>query len=355
MPGPRRQPVTNEASSDKEEMSLLWIVAVLLRDRRIVLGFTTVGLVLGVAIALLRRPTYSSTFSFLPQATQDASRSGLASLAGQFGIPLAAIGGSMQSPELYADLILTREVLIPIGRDSYSVDRGQRVTTPLSKLLGAGGSDSAIVLDNTLRMLRTQVVSAAVSSRTGMVSVTVRTRYPQVSLQIAQRLLQGLNDFNLVTRQSQAREERRFTEGRYNEARATLRSAEDALQQFLQANRQYANSPQLSFERERLQREVNLQQQVVTTLAQQYEETRIREVRDTPVITVIEKPTLAARPDARLRAVLLLLTMLVTFLLSVLFLLFRDAWKRDRTVGRDRAVALISREWKRLRGATTSD
>ena len=47
-------------------------------------------------------------------------------------------------------------------------------------------------------------------SRTGMVMARVRTRSPYVSLQIAQRLLEGLNHFNLVTRQSQAREERRL-------------------------------------------------------------------------------------------------------------------------------------------------
>jgi uncharacterized protein involved in exopolysaccharide biosynthesis len=174
-----------------------------------------------------------------------------------------------------------------------------------------------------------------------------------VSLKIAERLLEGLNYFNLITRQSQARQERRFTEGRLEAARASLRAAEDVLQRFLQANRQFAESPALTFQRDRLQREVLLQQQVVVSLAQQYEENRIREVRDTPVITIIETPILAARPDSRLWALIVCLGTVGGFCVGVLIVISRDAW-RDRAMQRDPALGLLSSEWKRIRGVAAS-
>ncbi len=58
-------------------------------------------------------------------------------------------------------------------------------------------------------------------------------------------------------------------------------------------------SPELTFEQARLQRDVAMLQQVFTTLTQSYEEARIREVRDTPVITVVESPRLPTMPGPR--------------------------------------------------------
>jgi len=308
-----------------------------------------VGIALSLAIALLRRTTYTTTFSFLPQATQDQSRAGLASLAGQFGISLGAVSGAEQSSQLYADLLMTRGVLGPIAVDSFSVSTDSAARVPLAEFLRVGSGTPPVVADKTLRALRKRVITTSVAtSTTGIVTVKVSTPSGYVSLAIAQRLLTGLTQFNLNTRQSQARAERRFTEGRLEDARTSLRGAEDDLQRFLQTNRQ-SESPALAFQRDRLQREVALRQQIVTALAQQYEENRIREVRDTPVITVIEAPTLAARPDARLRALILVLGTAAAFFVGVLTVLVRETWIRERTSGRDPALAGLVNEWKRIR------
>src|SRR2546428_650042 len=95
-----------------------------------------------------------------------------------------------------------------------------------------------------------------------------------------------VNTFNLERRQSRAAQEKRFVETRRTEARDELQVAEDRLKSFLERNRDYRNSPQLVFDQERLAREVALRQQLLTSLSQAYEQARIDEVRDTPVITV---------------------------------------------------------------------
>jgi uncharacterized protein involved in exopolysaccharide biosynthesis len=346
----RRALLDAEATATaREYLWPAWIATVMLRERRVVLLLTGLGVALGLAIALLRKPTYTTTFSFLPQSSQDPSRAGLASLAGQFGIALGSMGGGNESPQLYADLLLTREVLAPIAQDTFVVDAAGRAREPLAAFFDVPDGPPSLVLDNTLRVLRRDVISSTVAARkTGMVSVGVSTRSPQVSYQVAQRLVAGLNTFNLTTRQTQARQERLFTETRYAAERTALRQAEDALQQFLQANRQYVNSPQLTFEKERLQREVGLHQQIVTTLAQQYEDARIREVRDTPVITVIERPTVAARPDPQMRAVILLLCTALGFGVGAALAFLRDV--RARSPEWDAALEPLRAEWRRLRG-----
>lgn len=350
---PERQVRESPAESHGKsgEISVLWILAVLMRQRRIVIAFTAIGVVVALVVALLRERTYSATFSFVPQAGQDATPASLSSLAGQFGLSLGAPAGVSQSSQLYADLLRTREVLVPIARDSFAVFGTGSEREPLASLLHISASSEALVLEKTLRALRTRVIFSTVATRTtGVVSVRVRTRFPSVSLEVANRLLQGVNEFNLVTRQSQAAEERRFTEGRLDAARTSLRSAEDALERFLRTNRQFENAPGLIIERDRLQRDVVLRQQIVTGLAQHYEDARVREVRDTPVITVIEKPVLPVEPDPRGRVSMLVGGSAIALLAGIVAALFANGIGQLQAAGTDPSFNLLIKEWKRFRG-----
>jgi uncharacterized protein involved in exopolysaccharide biosynthesis len=108
-----------------------------------------------------------------------------------------------------------------------------------------------------------------------------------------------LNRFNLERRQSQSREERRFSGDRLASAERELRAAEQTHLAFLERNRAYSESPVLTFEANRLSREVQVKQEVFLTLTKSYEQARIAEVRDTPVLTVIDPavpPVMRTRP-----------------------------------------------------------
>jgi uncharacterized protein involved in exopolysaccharide biosynthesis len=148
--------------------------------------------------------------------------------------------------------------------------------------------------------------------------------------QLVLSFLDEVNQFNLETRRSQAASERTFTEQRVQEVRHELRRAEDDLQRFLQRNRDYRNSPQLTFEQDRLAREVAVRQALYTTLSQALEKAKIEEVRDTPVITVVERPEMPAKPDGRGLLRKGLLALVVGTAIGVGFVLGRD--RLDRRV-----------------------
>ena len=313
----------------RDGVTIPWIVGVILRGRRTIFAIAAIGFVVALAIALFRATYYTSSFSFIPQTSSSQGSSGLASLAGQFGISVGGIGGQSQSPQLYADLLQTREILDSIARDTVVDADGNRVL--LSVFLKAKGDTRPVAIENTMRALRDNVITTSVATRTtGVVTVTARTRSPRASLSIASQLLDGLNRFNLASRKTQAGEERRFVEQRLADAQGSLRDAENALQRFLQANRQFTGSPDLTFQKERLERAVTFQQQLVTELAQQYEEARIREVRDTPVITVLEHPELPVLPDPRGRAMTVVLGTLASILLGIAYTFVRAGWSRSQ-------------------------
>jgi uncharacterized protein involved in exopolysaccharide biosynthesis len=275
---------------------------------------------------LLRKPQYTAKGSFILHAG-DSERSSLTALAGQFGLLLPTASSALQSPQFYADLVQTREFLAPLVGDTLQLS-GRPTTVPELFAIPADRRDERAV------ELLGKIVNATVARQTGVVGVSAVTPWPSVSLTIVQRLMERVNDFNLNARQAQAGAERRFTEQRMDAARASLRQVEERLKVFLQSNRQVISgvggSPELTFERDRLERDVALHQQIYTSLAQANEEIRIRELRDTPAITVIESPWVSSLPDPRGRIARGLIGLVVGAVLGILLSLISDMLAQRR-------------------------
>ena len=133
------------------------------------------------------------------------------------------------------------------------------------------------------------------------------------------------------------------------------------MQDFMQRNRDWRNSPQLVFTHDRLDREVSMRQAVYTTLVQSYEAARIDEVRNTPVITVMEPPDVPAKPDPRLALLKSLLAGIVGLALGAFFAAVRQAFSGVLSLGRphvprpirDRRVR-ARRSWRRRPGPRRS-
>jgi uncharacterized protein involved in exopolysaccharide biosynthesis len=246
------------------------------------------------AYSLTQPRTYTSSASFVPKLGA-ASTGGLAqTIATQFGMGVSAAGPGAQ---FYADLLRSHQVLRELVETPFEVstDTG-RVRATFIALQNLEGVDSLQAVERSIEIARGAV--AVRTRNTGVVQFDVTATNPGLATAMAGRLLELLNEFNLEMRQSQASAERQFTESRLVEASTELLDAERRLERFLQSNRQL-NAPHLLLEHDRLQREVVMRQQVVNALVQVFEQARIEEVRNTPVITVIEPPITPIRPNGR--------------------------------------------------------
>lgn len=280
----------------EDEISLWEVLAVLLRRRGTIVLTTLFTVAAALAFALLRPSTYTTEASFRPQGSE-ASTSDLMALASQFGVNVPGAGSEEASPAFYAELLTSREILFRVASRDYAVEGIGSAS--LATLFEIDEKTEALRVRETIRKLRDDVLSIETDRETGIVSVQAKTDWPDLSQGIARRLLDEIARFNLDTRQSQAAAERIFIEERVDSARDALTEAESAMQAFLQANRQWENSPDLTFQHDRLQRDITLRQQVYTTLVQSFEQARISEVRDTPVITTLQAPFLPPPDDRR--------------------------------------------------------
>lgn len=306
-------PFSPAERESEQELSLLGLANVLLRHRRLVGGLSLLGVALAVGITLLLPRSFTSRSGFMPQTRSPTAA--LSGLAAQFGLALPTSEGG-QSPAFYADLLESRTILGTVvdSHFEYQTVDGP-IRRPLVELYKSKGRSPALRREAAIRSLEGNVEATTVQ-KTGMVNLAVTANRPELALQINQRLVELVNQFNLRSRQSQAGKERQFTERRLAEVRQDLRAAEDRLQRYLQRNRDYHNSPELTFQVDRLQREVDMQQQLFTTLAEAYEQAKIEEVRDTPVITVVQSPELPVRPDSRWLVAKALLGLLLGLLLG---------------------------------------
>jgi tyrosine-protein kinase Etk/Wzc len=330
--------VTEYEWEDDQEISMFALGTTVLRNRWRIIAWMVVGGILATAWAFLKAPVYTASASFAPQVqNSDASRTGMATIAGQFGLALSP-GNQTTSPEFYASLLKSRVLLETIARDTLVVpEEGGRKVAMLDLMTIPKGPQK-LREEKATKRLR-EIVESSVVRTTGVVQLSVMTRWPSVSLAIANALVGGVNEYNQRSRQGQAAAERKFLEGRVAVASGDLRLSEDRLEEFLRNNREFRASPDLTVQYERMQRDVSFRQQVFTSLTQSYEEARMREVRDTPLITVIEPPAVPALPESRGVVKHILLGIVLAGFFAVVFIVVSESFtRRSNAGGADAAV-----------------
>jgi uncharacterized protein involved in exopolysaccharide biosynthesis len=292
---PRR---SANVSASPEEVSLADVLGPLVRRWKLLFGLPLGFAVFIGVVSLILPSRYTSQTTLTPAATSSIAGLGggalasLAGLAGQLGVSSAS--GTSLSPDFIAYVLKSREVLTSTLESRFS-DPSSGQERPLLDIVGAKGRTEAARLSQGVRKLD-RAVKTKVDHATGIVTLSVNASDPKLAAAVANRMKDILNDFNLERRQSQSREQARFTHERMVQAEAELRGAEAAQLRFLQANREFTGSPILEFQNSRLQRAVDLKQEVYVSLAKEYDQARIAEVRDTPVITTIDS---AVAPDRR--------------------------------------------------------
>lgn len=355
----------NESAASRDAISPLAVASFALRYQRVLFGLPALAFGISIVTSIVFGVGYASRSSFVPQP-RESGASRVSALAAQFALLAGGVGGG-ESVEFYAQLLRSREMLTQAVLSTYAVPGGSggRDTArgTLVDLWEPSGADAAARARAAVDRLDRQL-SISTSREANSVTLVTRAESPELAVQINRRLLELVSEFNLQKRRSRAAAEREFTAGRVREAQQELDAAEDAQRRFLEHNREYQASPQLRFEAARLERRVSLREQVYQSLAESYEQARIEEVRDTPVVTVVDRPEFYVR-RARSRLVDAIVWALVASILALGLALLNEYLARVQSEGGrgyEEFLALVrdsgvGRVWRRLhrRKGTRSD
>lgn len=332
---PPPEPPQGSASGNPlvpEEISVVGLFNVLLRYRVLIVVLALAfGFYAGLK-SFTAPKSYTTEAKFMPKGGRGQSQ--ISGLAERFGISVTGGEGS-QSSQFYTDLLESRPLLSNVADQTYTVQRDSAMLTGnLYDVFKIADPRPAVRRVKVIEQLK-GAISATTAARTGVITVTIRTGRPELSQQIGTKLLEQVNIANLDRRQQQAAAERGFVERQMGEKRAELRLAESELGTFLERNRQWRTSPQLTLEYGRLERAVGMRQQIYTSLLQEYEIARIDEVRDLPVITVVEPAEAAILPDRKGGTRKTLIGMIAGLVLGIVLAFVFDRIARNRAAQTD--------------------
>lgn len=313
------------SASSGDEVSLINVLNVFLRQRWFILTIAG-GVALLTVIALLSGPrTYTVESSFIIQKRDQPPAAGLAA---QLGMDVNSVDAT-QSPAFYANLIKTPDVLDRLVDTTFTTSTDPKPKT-LASIWKISDKDEDVRRRSVIDKLQ-KVVSSSVSQKLDLVVLRVTTGDPELSRQLADAILRQVNWFNLQTRQSRAAAERQFDERLVAEVGSDLRRAEDETQQFFQRNQQPRMSAELEMEKQRLTRRLEILNARYISVVTAYDRARIDEVRDTPVITVIQRPRMPIAADSRDLPRKTLLMFLLGLALGSIAALVRHALASVRT------------------------
>jgi len=238
----------------------------------------------GGLISLFVPREYEGVAIFSPAEDISSELPGnLQAIAAQFGV---TAGGQGYSVYYFAQVAQSRAVLKVVAQDTLDAD-GQRVA--VVDLVDASGDNVEERVDDAVKQLH-DVMSVRTDDQSELVTIKVRASSPNLAAALAASVIEALNAVTTASIQRGGSAERRFAQAQADSAREALRAAEDQLRDFSLANRSITESPRLQVEDARLRRQIQIRQDLYLSLIGQAEAAKLREVKNTPAIALVQPP-----------------------------------------------------------------
>ena len=167
-------------------------------------------------------------------------------------------------------------------------------------------------MDLALKELGT-ILSASKDLKSKMLFISAETRSPELSQLVVDRAEKLLEAFLQDKSRTRGGAKASFADARLAEARREMDEAETVLRQFLEGNRNYLTSadPSVRLKGTRLETELRLRQQLVSTLAMNREQALLEEKNDMPILNVLDGGNLPIEKSRPSRSIYVLMSTLL--------------------------------------------
>lgn len=301
------------------EMSVFDLGTILLKKRRSII-WPVITVIFVAAVALLLTPNrYASTVTILPSGKTD-KLSALKSLAG-VGTLIDVDEGSS---ELFPEILTSRAVKDALLSRTFSyVHEGKQTASTIQDYFGEDDRD-------LLYRSMDEITDFTVDRKTGVIRLTLETRYPGLSQALLAGYVEELENFNLHKRRSQARENEKYLASQLELKQQELAEAERRLEQFRMENRNWNSSsnPEIVHELTRLEREAAIKSAAYLYLTQEYEMARFEARKDVPIVRLLDTSSLPTQKSGPYRTMILALLTFTTLMVTVFAVIVTDSIRR---------------------------
>ena len=382
----------NQQVVDEDEISLIDLLITLGKEKKFILGFTSLVILVAVTVSLLMTPVYTAkTVIMPPQQQQSSASSALASLGALAGLAGGAAG--IKSPdEMYVAFMGSDRFLNALIARFHLQERYHTKT---------------LIDTRTLLKSKAQVMP---DKKSGLISIGFEDEDPQFAADIANAHVQELGHMLDVLAVTDAQQRRVFFESQIKKVQENLSSAEIAFRQAkeksglqvtsviaetgvrasaelrgqiaarevqLQSLSRFATpqnpevqriASELSAERAQLQkleqgsgqvigttlqleavksyRDMKVQEAMLEVLIKQFELARVDEAKEGPLIQVVDLATPPERRSKPKRTLIVLVSALAGLFLSVLLAFLKVSLRNvNQTPDGQIQLGLLKKAW----------
>ena len=307
------------------------------------LQWALAGGLLTAIVTLFMPNYYRSEARLLPVESKGlgSNLGGLASAAAAFGV---SVPGGDSSDANFLDVLNSRWLKEQLLQTEFQyhtrswrfgAEKVEKKT--LYRYLEEKNMDRAIKEIGTM-------VSASRDLKSKVISITAETTSPELSQLIVQQAATLLETFNREKGRTRGGAKAAFAEARLAEGRKEMGEAEEAFRRFLEANRNYQTSgdPAVRLRGTRLEMELRLRQQLVTSMAMNREQALLEEKNDIPILNILDSGNLPIDKNKPARTVVVLLATLLTGAGGWLWL--NRKCVRDRLLAEDEEPSTAAKE-----------
>ncbi len=318
--------MTNEETSyhGKKEGSIdvVDLLVKLWDERRFILMFAGIATAVAIVVSLLMPNYYKSTVILLTEieTSKLASLGGFADLAAIAGVG----GGEGSLVKLYPIIIKSESVLRNVLYTRYHSTEFKD-SVDLIQFWGIKTKTPELTYETGLGSLR-DGLTVSIEPKTSVITLSIETKEPQLSADIVNAVTVELDRFIRTKKTTNATEQRKWIEARLVEVKSDLEKSENTLREFREKNRRVVDSPQLLLEQERLIREVQINSTIYTELKRQYELIKIEEIKNIPIINVLDEGRAAAKKESPKRSIIIATTLFLSLMLSGAYVLLKNQY-----------------------------
>ena len=344
--------------NDEDSIDIIALLKTVWDGRKLIVMSVVVFFVIGCIVALSSPIVYTSETTFVPQTSDDqmSSPKGLGSLAGLVGINLNSASSSNDayiSPLLYSKIAdseefsinLLNEQLINLEGDSltikehlskdkdgfsligfikkytiglFSIDNPKLTT--LNPALDAYNFVSA----EDFKMIKSlrEKFSIELNDKEGYIKVIANDENAFISSQLVSLVTKNLQSRIIDLRTKKIKERLDYSKEQYDLKRTEFENLQNKVARFKDSNKNISTAMFLS-RLEKLQSEYTLQQNILMTLANEYNQNKIKLNKDTPIFSVIDEVFVPNERSEPKRSLIVIVWVFIGFVLVVGYLLAR--------------------------------
>ena len=346
---------------EEDSIDVIALLKTLWTGKKLIVKTTILFFIIGCIVALLSPVVYTAQTTFVPQVSEDqmsSSKGGLGSLASLAGINLnqgSSTSDSYLSPLLYSKIANSDEFSLKLFDEELISLKGDKLTIKeylLSNKSSFNFNPIGFIKKYTIGLFINnetkennsdhfkgfnflseedfglvksfkEKFSIALNDKDGYIEVIASDKDAFISTQLVKIVTKNLQSRIIELRTNKIKERLEYSKNQYELKQIEFNILQNNVADFKDSNKNISTARFMS-ELQKLESEYQLQQNILMTLASEYNNNKIKLNKDTPIFSVIDEVSVPNERSEPKRSLIALIYLFLGVVLSSGYLLAKE-------------------------------